>query len=278
MGQIAGLIFDIDGTVARGRQAIAGVPETLQALRADGYRVAFCTQEHREPPAGVAARLQAAGIAAQPEEIVTAGAVALDYVQRRCPGARVYVVGPDFLTGELHRREITTVDAPEADTANVVLLGHDESFTYQKLMAASQAVWNGARLLATHHDRYLPVEHGRVPTTGAMTQAVAFATRSRPLVLGKPSVWMMRMALQVLGLSPEAVAVVGDTAETDIRMGKRAGCRTVLVFPDGGTGDTAQKHPPGIPATLQPDAILPDVTHLPAWLEAGAYRDTLVSK
>ncbi len=263
MGRISGFILDIDGSVARGRQAIPGVPETLLDLRARGLRLAFCTQESADTPDEVSERLGRAGIAAVPGEIVTAAVVAAEYVRRQLPGARVFVVGAQGLLDALQCRGVTVVALEQAHTADVLLMGRDPEFDYTKLNAACQAVWRGARFLVTNLDRALPVENGLVPCVGAFAQAVIFATRRRPLVLGKPSRWAAQTALGVLGLPPTEVAVVGDRVRQDIQLGKNAGCQTVLVLSGGTTPADLRR----IPDRLRPDAVLPDATHLPAWLE-----------
>lgn len=50
---------------------------------------------------------------------------------------------------------------------------------------------------------------------------------------GKPGRTAYRRATERLGLSPQAVAVVGDQVFTDIFGGKRAGLLTILVTPLG---------------------------------------------
>jgi ribonucleotide monophosphatase NagD (HAD superfamily) len=56
---------------------------------------------------------------------------------------------------------------------------------------------------------------------------------------------------------------VGDQLEQDILMGKQAGLCTIAVL----TGVTTAAAAAAAPEALRPDVIVPDVTHLPAWLE-----------
>ena len=60
--ELAGFIFDVDGCVARGSQALPGVPETLAHLRARGIRCAFLTNENMSTRRQVVAKLVAMGI------------------------------------------------------------------------------------------------------------------------------------------------------------------------------------------------------------------------
>jgi len=75
---IAGFIFDVDGCVARGNQALPGVPETLAHLRARGIRCAFMTNENMSTRSQVVAKLVAMGIPCTAEDVVTAAMVAAE--------------------------------------------------------------------------------------------------------------------------------------------------------------------------------------------------------
>jgi FMN phosphatase YigB (HAD superfamily) len=55
----------------------------------------------------------------------------------------------------------------------------------------------------------------------------------RPVVVGKPEPHLFRVALDRMGLPPQAVAMLGDSLATDIAGGRRAGLRTVLFAPAG---------------------------------------------
>lgn len=73
----------------------------------------------------------------------------------------------------------------------------------------------------------------------------------------KPDPGMCRAFAEALALDPSAVAMVGDSLH-DLRAGRAAGMQVVGVL----TGVATE-------AELAPhaDAVLPDITHLPAWLD-----------
>ncbi len=66
-----------------------------------------------------------------------------------------------------------------------------------------------------------------------------------------------------LGLAPHDVVVVGDQVEQDVRMGRVAGARAVLVLTGSSTRDDVARVAP----RFRPNAILPDVGALVGWLE-----------
>ena len=72
----------------------------------------------------------------------------------------------------------------------------------------------------------------RVCTTGPRGH-VARPSGAQPIVVGKPEPPLFRIALARLGLAPGQPAMVGDSVESDVAGGRRAGMRTVLYPPEG---------------------------------------------
>jgi HAD superfamily hydrolase (TIGR01450 family) len=261
---LAGFIFDVDGCVARGTQALPGVPDTLAHLRARGIRCAFMTNENMSTRSQVVAKLVAMGIPCTAEDVVTAAMVAAEVTRALHPGQKVLAVGAAGLVEALHQCGVTVVDAHHATEATVVVMGKDPNFDMTLLDVVCQAIWRGAAFIATNLDPKVPTATGFSPAAGAMIKAVAYATSHEPLVTGKPSQWAAAMAVRALGLAPDRSAVVGDQLEQDITMGKQAGLFTIAVL----TGATTAEAAAAAPEAVRPDVILPDVNHLPAWLES----------
>ncbi len=71
--------------------------------------------------------------------------------------------------------------------------------------------------------------------------------------------------LKALGIAPEQGAVVGDALEQDIRMGRQAGLFSILVLSGATTAEAAA----AAAEAVRPDLVLPDVNHLPAWLDGA---------
>jgi HAD superfamily hydrolase (TIGR01450 family) len=260
---IAGFIFDVDGCVARGKHALPGVPETLADLRARGIRCAFMTNENMSTRAQVVDKLNGMGIPAGPEDVVTSAIVAAEVTRTLHPGRKVLAIGAAGLVEALQLCGMTLVDQEHAVEAEVVVMGKDPSFNMKTLEVVCQTIWKGADFIVTNLDPKVPTATGFTPATGPMIKAVAYATGKEPLVTGKPSKWAGEMAMKALGIAPEHGAVVGDQLEQDIRMGKEAGLFTIVVL----TGATTAEAAAAAPEALRPDLVLPDVNHLPAWLD-----------
>jgi len=175
-GLIEGIIFDIDGTIARGRQVLPGALETLDELRTRRIRFAFFTNDNSNPIRYWVERLGGMGIEAAPDEIVTSALVAAEVMAELHPESPILAVGDVGLLEALRAKDLDLVGFDEADRAVAVVMGRDPGFDQQRLEAVCTAIWNGTEFFATNYDPRLPVSGGFVPGTGAMVKAVAYAT------------------------------------------------------------------------------------------------------
>lgn len=258
-----GIVFDIDGTVARGKKVLPGVLDILAELRRRGVRFAFFTNDNSNTISFWIDRLAGMGIDARSDEVVTAALIAAEATAALYPNRKILPVGSVGLIEALQAKNLTLLNFEEADQAEVVVMGKDPNFNQERLNIVCQAVWNGAEFVATNYDPKVPTATGFVPATGPMVKAVAYATSQEPLVTGKPSHWSGEMAMRILGVVPERGAVVGDQLSTDIAMGNNAGLFSILVL----TGVTTQEQADTALAEMKPDLVLPHVNRLIKWLD-----------
>ena len=147
----------------------------------------------------------------------------------------------------------------EAERANVVLIGADPEFTYEKLTAACRAVWAGATLLVTSMAPWFASRRGRMPSTsGAIAAGITHVTGREPIVLGKPSKVAMQTLADLLRTPATDIWMVGDDVHLEIRMGREAGAHCVLVL----SGSSTRADLEGIEPEHQPHLILENVGEL----------------
>ncbi len=256
----------MDGVIYLGDHALPGAIGFIPALQAAGVSVILITNNSTRSAPGVARKLAAMGIHVPVETIFTSAMATARWLHDQAPtGASVYVVGaPDLAQ--------VVLDAPgftlDAERPDYVVVGLDTEVTYAKLRTAALAIARGARFIATNVDASLPVEGGELwPGAGAIAAAIS-TTVGRPpdVVLGKPEPAMFLQAVEGLGLPAEAVLVVGDRADTDIRAGRRAGLPTALVL----TGVTRPEQVAGLPPDQQADFVFQNLEELQAFLCAPA--------
>ncbi len=258
-----GFIIDLDGTMYAGRNPILYADEFIGALRSEGWPYLFLTNNSTVHPGEVAALLEElTGIPVAPGEVLTSGMAAARYIRLHGQGNRVLCIGEQALQETLAAAGfVLTAESPD-----YVVQGIDREFTYAKLTQAVNAIRGGAMYIQTNPDHLLPKENGPIPGSGAIGAAIRTAAETEPVVIGKPSPIISRYGIELLGLPPEDIWMVGDNLRTDIAAGAAAGTRTALVL----TGLAA---PHNYEALIESTGIRPDVSvhHLMdfyRWLKA----------
>lgn len=225
--QFAAFLFDLDGVVYVGEEALPGARESLARLRDMGKPVRFLTNDPRPTRADVARRLSGLGVEADPKEVVTSGWATAENLRES--GVRsAYVVGSEGLAAEVREAGINT---DERGGYEAVVVGCDERVSYEHIRRASELVHGGAAFVATNDDGSFPGPEGPLPATGAIVAAVRVATGKRPTVVGKPHDRMFDLCARDLGVEPSRAAVVGDSIETDILGAHNSGFAGILISP-----------------------------------------------
>lgn len=220
------LLLDLDGVLFRGDETVPAGPDTLAALRSDGHRLAFVTNNSARTPEQVAQKLQGHGYAARSDEVVTSALATADLLRADGVG-EAFVVGEDGIRCALEEAGIAVLEG-EPSRAECVVVGWDRDVTYAKLKTASLLVQRGARLVATNGDRSYPAPDGFWPGAGALLAVVTTTTGAEPEIVGKPHPPLYLAAVRRLG--GEHPLVVGDRLETDIAGARALGWDSLLVL------------------------------------------------
>ncbi len=224
-----GYIFDLDGTTYLGDVLLPTAGETIAALRAAGRRTVFLSNNPTHTRAAYVARLNRLGLAVTADDIIHSSWVMVNFLRRRMPGARLFVVGEEPLKAELHEAGFELTEAP--GRVEAVIASFDRTFTYHKLQVAFDAIRAGARFFATNADRYCPVPGGGQPDAAAVIAAIEACTATQvEAVVGKPSAYTIEAILDLLRLPAERCIITGDRLETDVAMGLNAGMAAALVL------------------------------------------------
>jgi phosphoglycolate/pyridoxal phosphate phosphatase family enzyme len=250
-----GYIFDLDGTVYLGGALLPGAGETISALRNQGYRTVFLSNNPTHTRETYARKLTGLGLPTNEEDIVNSSVVMVDFLKRTMPGARLFVIGEDPLMQELRDAGFRLVE--DAHQTDAVIASFDRTFVYRKLQIAFDAIRNGARFFATNADRYCPVPGGGEPDAAAVIAAVEACTNTMvEAVVGKPSNYMTAAILNILKIEPSRCLMTGDRLETDVQMGINAGMDTALTLTGATTIETAQA------STIHPTYIIHGLNEL----------------
>jgi 4-nitrophenyl phosphatase len=255
LGELNGLVCDLDGVVYRGDAPIEGAVACLQELARREVHIVFCTNNSTQTPQAYERKLRAMGLDPALDDIVTSPTVTREVlVERGLAGKDAIVIGGDGVRQAVEEAGLALLP-PAATEANVVIVGLDRSFTYDKLNAAARAVRGGADFIATNDDATYPAEEGLDPGAGTIIAAIERASGRRAEVLGKPHKPMMESVARRFP-SGARLAMVGDRAETDLEGALAMGWTTILVLSGVTDEKAAQRLEP------QLDLILRDLGDL----------------
>lgn len=225
----AGYIFDLDGTIYLGDALLPTVSETITRLRAAGCRTVFLSNNPTQTRGMYAAKLSRLGLSTPAEDVINSSWVMVDFLRRRLPDARLFVVGERPLRQELRDAGFELTD--DASKVDAVIASFDRTFVYRKLQTAFDAILAGARFFATNADRYCPTPGGGQPDAAAIIAAIEACTDTKvEEVVGKPSHHMVAAILELLDVPPGRCIMTGDRLETDVRMGLESDMDTALAL------------------------------------------------
>ncbi|MGH9028147.1 MAG: HAD-IIA family hydrolase [Acidimicrobiales bacterium] len=239
-------VLDLDGVVWLSDQPIPGSAEAVGRLRAAGIRVVFATNNSSPTVGQLLERLSAAGVAAEPADLVTSAQAAASMLE---PGDTAVVCAGAGVIEALAQRGVRVL---EEGPANAVVVGWTREFDFDRLATAASAVRSGARLIGTNDDATYPTPSGLLPGGGAILAAVATASQSEPDVAGKPHAPLVSLIRERV---KEISLVVGDRPSTDGRLAQRLSSRFGLVrsgVTSAGTG----------PMAVEPDEDASDLRSL----------------
>jgi HAD superfamily hydrolase (TIGR01458 family) len=256
------ILLDIDGVLHVSGDAIPGAADAVRALRADGHRLRFVTNNTTRARARLARELQGIGIELDEDEVSTTPIAAGKLLE----GMRVLALTMSSVREDL-APHVTLV---EEDADAVLVGGADETaetgevFAYENLNRAFAALREGARLVSLHKNRWWQTAGGPLLDAGAFVAGLEYAAQVEAEIVGKPTAAYFEAALAELESTPSEAVMVGDDVEADIGGAKQIGMRGVLVR-------TGKFRPAALEeADPQPDAVIDSIAELPAWIEAEA--------
>ncbi|GKV18836.1 hypothetical protein SLEP1_g29164 [Rubroshorea leprosula] len=263
-------LFDCDGVIWKGDKLIDGVLQTLEMLRSKGKKLVFVTNNSTQSRRQFADKFQSFGVPVSQDEIFSSSFAAAMYlkVNNFPPEKKVYAIGGEGIIEELQLAGYTGLGGPadgdkraewksnclfEHDkSVGAVVVGLDPNINYYKLQYGTLCIREnpGCLFIATNRDA---VGHmtdlQEWPGAGCMVAAICGSTEREPIVVGKPSTFLMEFLLKKFQLSTSRMCMVGDRLDTDILFGQNAGCKTLLVL----SGVTTQSILEDPSNSIQPD-------------------------
>ncbi|MGC8611849.1 MAG: HAD-IIA family hydrolase [Athalassotoga sp.] len=220
---VKGFMIDLDGVVYKGDTVREGSKEFFQYLKKENIPHCVVTNHSSFHRKYYSQKLKRMGIEVPMEMVVsTPYEVAIEVKKKEYHKA--FVIGRQGLIDELFDAGCYVTDEPD-----VVIVGYDERYDFQKLTKAIRWVLNGKPLWVANPDRLLPKEDGFYPDSGSLAAPIVYATGVTPLYFGKPFRHIFEIALEIMNMKAEEIAMIGDTYETDILGAKGCGIKSIYI-------------------------------------------------
>jgi len=257
------ILFDCDGVLYRGTDAIPDAGSSLKSLLKQGKKVLFVTNNAGSNRMELRDKLST--ILDCPElredQMVSSSYSAARYLQKTfekrgvpMKDLNVHVIGTSGLCDELRNFGATVTGGPSEDgepssmsraelasysfakegKIDAVVVGLDNDFNYKKLCIANVLLQKHpeALLIATNEDAYDLVgsDARHLPGNGSLVKAIECCSQRNAINVGKPSKILADLLSEEHGLDPARTLFVGDRLDTDIKFGKDGGMQSALVL------------------------------------------------
>lgn len=253
-----GIIFDMDGVIYRGKEAVDGVKEVIEFLKSNKIPFVFLTNNSTRNARMYREKLREMGIEVEEERIITSGYATAQYLKRHFEKGNVFVIGGDGLREEIKSIEWPIITLEEVrekwKEIEYVVVGLDPKLTYEKLKYGCLAIRNGAKFIGTNPDTTYPSEEGILPGAGSIIAALKVSTEKEPLIIGKPNEPVFEVVKEKL--NADEIWVVGDRLDTDIAFAKKIGAKAIMVLTGVNTLEDIEK------SEVKPDIVLPSIKEL----------------
>ncbi|MCD7975318.1 MAG: HAD-IIA family hydrolase [Phascolarctobacterium sp.] len=245
-------LFDMDGTINLGDTLIPGMEGFFEKLTAAGKRYYLLTNNSSKNHKQYVTQMMRLGVPVTEDDIIISTDAFLAYMVKHRPGARIFLLAMPQMEDAVRNAGFTLTKGLEDET-DFVVLGFDQTLTYDKMMIACRLIDRGVPYMTTHPDLRCPIEGGEfVPDTGAMIAMIKAATGKPPaIIFGKPYRYIVDLVLEKTGFKKEEIAMVGDRLGTDMDFGLRNGILSVMVLTGEATMENVENGP------VKPDVILP---------------------
>ena len=225
-------VFDMDGTIYLGEEVLPGAIELINYLKDNDRKFFFFTNNSSKSPLKYVEKLNRLGFPhVERKDILTSGDVTISYLKRTYGDPLVYLAGTPELEEQFISSGIRLCGPDRSITPDVVILGFDTTFNFEKADYICSMVVKDVPYLATNIDKVCPLEGGNfLPDCGSMAKMIEHATGRTPKFMGKPFPETAEYIKLMAGTDPSEIAVVGDRLYTDIATAYNNGLVSIGVL------------------------------------------------
>jgi HAD superfamily hydrolase (TIGR01458 family) len=249
-----GILFDLDGVLYIGPQAIEGAVKAVEDIRASGLLCRFVTNTSTLSLTSLQQKINALGFSIPTNEIISAPQATLLYLRRQLNPVCLLLLAEDV------KNDFSEFNQSGTKADYIVIGDIGSAWTYPLLNQVFNGLMHGAKLIAIHKNRFWQTEHGLQMDIGGFVDALEYASGVNAMIIGKPSPDFFQVALDDMGLKSSEVAIIGDDIDVDVGGGQQVGLKGILVK----TGKFRQSY--ADKSAIKPDFIIDSIVNLPGLL------------
>ena len=183
-------LLDMDGTIYLDQTLFAGTIDFLSAVRKNGGRYLFLTNNSSKSTSAYIEKLSNMGVFTSREDYLTSTDALIQFLAQK-QYHHIYAFGTASFREQL-RLAGFPVTAEVSEDIDCLCIGFDTELTFQKLEDACILLNRGVDFIATNPDWVCPTWYGFVPDCGSVSEMLFRATGRRPRFIGKPEPEMPR--------------------------------------------------------------------------------------
>lgn len=220
------LVFDLDGTLYRGKEPIREGIEFVEKCQEQGIPFLFLTNNSMRTPQENVLHMEKMGYKnLRPEQFYNSAMAAAQYAAEQFDERKAWFIGQNGMKEALEQNGFEITD----QKPDFVFVGLDKTAGYTDYSKALAFLLDGARLIGTNKDRILNKPGGFEVGNGSVVALFEYATDRKSPDIAKPSPVMAELFCRHFHLNPEEIVLIGDNLETDIALGANSGIQTLFV-------------------------------------------------
>lgn len=254
LSSVKGILFDLDGVLYIGSQAIEGAIEAVRKIQASGMQCRFVTNTSTLSLKSLQQKINALGFSIPINQIISAPQATYLYLKRQHnPVCRL-------LLAEDVKNDFEEFNQAGKQVDYIVIGDIGDVWSYALLNQVFNDLMQGAKLIAIHKNRFWQTEHGLQMDIGGFIDALEYASGVKAMIIGKPSADFFQIALDDMALKPFEAAIIGDDIDADVGGGQQVGLKGILVK----TGKYRQSYAEA--SNIKPNLIIDSIVDLPKLL------------
>jgi len=242
--------LDLDKTIWNWDETIIGAEDLIDTLIEKDKKIYFHTDNNLLSREGYAQKLSSMNIPAEEDDIITSGYVAAKKLADENV-KKVYAIGEQGLIDDLENEDIDI-----SKDAEVVVVGLDRQFNYEKLRKAMKILKDGGRMIICSTEKTFRKTSGERPHQEPINRALKTFTENVELV-GKPSEEFRDEFRNYFTYIPTDSVFIGDRL-ADIETGNQLGMKTGVVM----SGDATREKLAKLDEDEEPDFGLSNLNRL----------------